>query len=297
MIKDFNLLRLLVVLSEEKQTIAAARRLNISQPTVSVMLRKLRDQFDDPLFVRNKNLLQPTVRCQQILEGLPHILDSLDALYTNEETWDITQLSGDISLIFSPPLMSTIAAPIVSELTKLANNVRVDCYHWDFDSIKEIELKNKCWGFSALSMETTKNIMQKEIGHDEFVVVMRSSHPFVQGSIEELLTYPLCINLVYGHSYHSPSEHILKKLNIASKISVRTSDVMVMLNLVESSDYLGLVSKHLVSKLDKRFKCLPIPVELPTEAHIRPLSLFTHQRNRHDPLTKWLYQRAIALLS
>ncbi|GAL09377.1 transcriptional regulators LysR family [Vibrio astriarenae] len=297
MTKDLNLLRLLVVLSEEKQTTTAARRLHVSQPTISVMLRKLRDQFNDPLFVRDKNKLEPTVRCQQILQGLPSILDSIDALYLDEETWDISQVSGEVTLIFSPPLMSTIAAPLVQLLSSQAPNATVDCYHWGFDALRDIELKNKCWGFSALPMDTNKNIMQKDIGNDEFVVVMRKDHPISGNSLNEVLDYPLCVNLVYGDSGSSRSEQIFRKMHRDKKVGVRTSDVMVMLHLVEQSDYLGIVSKHLLPKLDERFRYVDLPIELPQEAHFRPLALFSHQRNRHDPLTQWLHERASALLS
>ncbi|QIA65074.1 LysR family transcriptional regulator [Vibrio astriarenae] len=297
MTKDLNLLRLLVVLSEEKQTTTAARRLHVSQPTISVMLRKLRDQFNDPLFVRDKNKLEPTVRCQQILQGLPSILDSIDALYLDEETWDISQVSGEVTLIFSPPLMSTIAAPLVQLLSSKAPNATVDCYHWGFDALRDIELKNKCWGFSALPMDTNKNIMQKDIGNDEFVVVMRKDHPINGNSLNEVLDYPLCVNLVYGDSGSSRSEQIFRKMHRDKKVGVRTSDVMVMLHLVEQSDYLGIVSKHLLPKLDERFRYVDLPIELPEEAHYRPLALFSHQRNRHDPLTQWLHERASTLLS
>tara|TARA_Y100000588_G_C14267330_1_gene930541 strand:- start:27 stop:485 length:459 start_codon:yes stop_codon:yes gene_type:complete len=116
--KDLNLLRLLVVLNEEKQTITAAKRLHVSQPTISETLRKLRDQFDGPLFVRNKNKLDPTLRCVQILEQLPPLLDQLNALYIDDNGWHISKLSGEYSLVFAPPLMSTLGIPIISKLTE-----------------------------------------------------------------------------------------------------------------------------------------------------------------------------------
>ena len=295
--KDLNLLRLLIILNEEKQTIAAARRLNVSQPTVSVMLRKLRDQFNDPLFVRDKNQLEPTLRCQQILQGLAGLLDSIDTLYVNDDSWDISKITGEITLVFTPPLMSTIAAPLVSELSKSAPNITVDCYHWGFDTLRDIELKRKCWGFGADTIETNKNIFRKHVGNDEFVLVMRKAHPLAQGGgLKEVLNFPLCVNLVYGDSSRSSSEQIFRNFGVEKVVSVRTSDVTVMLNLVENSDYLGIISKYLLKNLDDCFRCIPIPPELPPEANVRPLSLYTHQRNRLDPLTKWLHHKGMSLL-
>ncbi len=83
--KDLNLLKLLVILNEERQTILAAKRMNLSQPTISIMLKKLRDQFDDPLFIRDKNNLTPTIKCENILATLPALLTQLDKLYSDDE--------------------------------------------------------------------------------------------------------------------------------------------------------------------------------------------------------------------
>lgn len=296
MTKDLNLLRLLVVLNEEKQTITAARKLHVSQPTISVMLRKLREQFNDPLFVRDKNKLEPTARCKQILHDLPTMLDRLDALYLDDVSWDISALSENVTLIFSPPLMSTLAVPIVTKLTQLAPNVTVDCYQWGFDSIRDIESKPMCWGLSYLPMDTNKNILQRDIGNDEFMMVMRKDHSLTDYSLSNVLSYPICINLIYGETGTSRSENILRQLNLTKTVNVRTSDVMVMLSIVSESDYIGIVSKHMVSHLSDNYRLVPLPNEIPEEAQYREISLFSHQRNRHDPLTDWLYNEAMRLI-
>ena len=49
---DLNLLVALDALLEEQSVTRAAQRLALTQPTVSAMLARLRDLFDDPLFVR-----------------------------------------------------------------------------------------------------------------------------------------------------------------------------------------------------------------------------------------------------
>ena len=51
---DLNLLVALYVLLEERSVSAAAKRLSITQPAMSKTLSRLRETFDDPLFVRSK---------------------------------------------------------------------------------------------------------------------------------------------------------------------------------------------------------------------------------------------------
>ncbi|MDF2153538.1 LysR family transcriptional regulator [Vibrio sp. CAU 1672] len=296
MTKDLNLLRLLVILNEERQTVQAAKRLHVSQPTISVMLKKLREQFNDPLFVRDKNKLEPTLRCQQLLEQLPALLDGLDTLYVDESKWDISQVTGELSLLFSPPLMSTLAVPLVNKIAEQAPNATVECYHWAFDAIRDMELKRKCWGFSYLPMPTNKNILQKDIGNDEFVMVMRNDHPLVEPTVEEALKYPLCTNLIYGENESSRREKIIKNIELQKYIQVRTSDISMLLGLLENSNFISITSRHNMMRFKGRYRFEPLPEVLTNDARYRQFSLFTHQRNRIDPLTTWLFDQAKAIM-
>ena len=57
---DLNLLLVLDALFDERNVTAVARRLRVSQPTVSFSLKKLREFFNDELFVRQGATMQPT---------------------------------------------------------------------------------------------------------------------------------------------------------------------------------------------------------------------------------------------
>ena len=57
---DLNLLVSLQALMEERSVTRAAERLYITQPAMSRVLQRLRDQLDDPLFTRSGNRLIPS---------------------------------------------------------------------------------------------------------------------------------------------------------------------------------------------------------------------------------------------
>jgi len=63
---DFNLLKTLDALLDERSVTRAAQRLALTQPAVSGMLTRLRESFDDPLFVRAQRGIVPTLRAQQL---------------------------------------------------------------------------------------------------------------------------------------------------------------------------------------------------------------------------------------
>ena len=57
---DLNLMRVFLTVLHERSVTRAAQRLNLTQPAVSYALARLRERFDDPLFVRTATGMQPT---------------------------------------------------------------------------------------------------------------------------------------------------------------------------------------------------------------------------------------------
>ena len=76
---DLNLLQIFDAIHSKGGVSAAARHLNLSQPAISHALAKLRDAFDDPLFVRQGNKLVPTPAARAIAGPVREALRGLDA--------------------------------------------------------------------------------------------------------------------------------------------------------------------------------------------------------------------------
>ena len=74
---DLNLLLTLDTLLAERNVTRAAERLNLSQPSVSVQLAKLREVFKDPLLVPAQRGMRPTARADELREPLRDALESL----------------------------------------------------------------------------------------------------------------------------------------------------------------------------------------------------------------------------
>ena len=63
---DLHLIRVLHTVLTERNVSKAAIRLGMHQPAVSAALKRLREIFDDPLFVKDKQRMVPTERAQQL---------------------------------------------------------------------------------------------------------------------------------------------------------------------------------------------------------------------------------------
>ncbi|MGR5092120.1 LysR family transcriptional regulator [Vibrio maritimus] len=295
--KDYNLLRLLIVLFQTRQTVAAARKLNISQPTVSTMLRKLRHQFNDDLFVRNKNKLEPTPKCQQLMERLPALVEEMEALYQDDKGWHISQMKGDITLVFPATLMAPIASKLITALCEHAPNLTINCEPWNAGTLSMLEQDPSYWGVGYLPLETNKNVMQKTLPDDKFVLVKRKDHPIQSEALEEVLQYPLCLSIIPGYIEASKVEMLIKKYKLDKSISVRSADLALLFEFIKSSDALGVVSKRVEGMLDSEIVTQALPPELKSDTFRRETALFFHASNRHADFTLWLHKELAKLMS
>jgi DNA-binding transcriptional LysR family regulator len=71
---DLNLLVAFEALFDERNVSRAAERLALTQPTVSSKLNRLRQLFDDPLFVRTQHDMLPTSKAESLADPVKALL-------------------------------------------------------------------------------------------------------------------------------------------------------------------------------------------------------------------------------
>lgn len=77
---DLNLLLTFLVVFRERSVSEAARHLHVTQPAVSGALVRLRQCFDDPLFLRRNRGMQPTAKAQEIADSLLPAMQQIEAV-------------------------------------------------------------------------------------------------------------------------------------------------------------------------------------------------------------------------
>jgi DNA-binding transcriptional LysR family regulator len=77
---DMNLLVVFMVVFRELSVSRAAEHLSVGQPAVSASLVRLRNCFDDRLFVRSGRGMRPTQKASQIAEALVPVMSGLSSV-------------------------------------------------------------------------------------------------------------------------------------------------------------------------------------------------------------------------
>lgn len=121
---DFSLLIVFETLMHERNLTRAGEKLFLCQSAISASLNRLRQFFDDPLFIRMGRTMEPTSRAFEIQLTLTPALDNMAAALSNVSEFDPTTstnvfrigLSDDVEYSLLPGLLRQLRmeAPQVS---------------------------------------------------------------------------------------------------------------------------------------------------------------------------------------
>ncbi len=120
---DFNLLKAFVVLLDECNVSRAAQRLSITQPAMSGILNRLRESFNDPLFVRVQHGMQPTDRALQLGQTARNILQDISSML-QPPILEPEHLNMTLRIAAMDYVQQIIALPLILRLRRLAPNVK-----------------------------------------------------------------------------------------------------------------------------------------------------------------------------
>lgn len=124
--QDLNQLISLAALLQAGGVTRAAELLNVTQPTVSKALTRLRKAFNDPLLVRRGNSMHLTPYANDLSLKLQEIIGALDALYHPQGPFDPQTVSGWLKIGANDYVQSTIGLPFIRRMREAAPNVCVE---------------------------------------------------------------------------------------------------------------------------------------------------------------------------
>lgn len=115
---DINLLVVFETMMHERNVSRVGEKLFLGQPTISAALGRLRQLFDDPLFIRAGRVMEPTARAEAIFANLTPALDGIAAAVSrcqafepgaSEMTFQVG-LSDDVEYALLPRLLRHLQA-------------------------------------------------------------------------------------------------------------------------------------------------------------------------------------------
>ncbi|NIE78386.1 LysR family transcriptional regulator [Pantoea sp. Tr-811] len=134
-----KLLQLFDVLYHCRSVTRAAEQLGQSQPTISIWLGRLREQLNDPLFVRTPGGMAPTPRAEQLIGPCREVLESLRRLAAWEPQFIAATAQRRLRLCVSDASHITLLPSLLNHLRSHAPGIRLEALRIDGNTERALE--------------------------------------------------------------------------------------------------------------------------------------------------------------
>ncbi len=285
---DLNLLLILHALFEERSVTAVARRLQISQPTVSLSLSKLRGFFHDELFVRQGGKMQPTPFVEKIYESVRTIIETINREVLCEHDFDPLLTERAFSLSMSDLGELVFLPKILEALRVAAPRACVRCL-----AMPPVELQAAMAnGGVDLALGYFPDLIgagfyQQKLFEHSFTCLVRRDHPTIDHdmTLDQFLAADHAVVAPEGRSQEI-FERRMSELNLKRRIALRSPHITTVPLLVATSDLITVVPRA-VGLLYARFASLKL-VDPPISIPPIEIKQFWHRRVHNDPGVVWL---------
>lgn len=294
---DLNLFVVFDAIYCEGNITKAASALNLSQPAVSHALGKLRNNFDDALFVRKGNEMRPTAVAKNVIADVREALHQLQVCLVQSRQFEPLTSRKHFTLSLHGLLEATYLPLLMQSLSNESPHINLQSSR----RVRRSDLENKlACGDIDLAIDTllpvSENILHTQIEQDKMVVVARNNHPALDKQLD-IATYLAQDHVLVSSRSTGPGleDFELSRLGFHRKIALRCQHAFSACRIITSNDMLLTLpqsSAIMYSQL-LNISIHTLPVDIPrTDVH-----LYWHINVDKDPANKWLRNKMIMAVS
>jgi len=292
---DLNLLPILERLIATQSVTTTALELDMSVPSVSRALAKLRVEYGDELLVRSGRTMCLTPRAESIYPGLNSILGGIHELKHPQHEIDICAVERRFNIRCDDVFAGVIAHQLTDRLAKSAPGLQIELVSETTSSdmdIREGAIDLEVGGRSGFPQET----VVRKVGELPLVALMGREHPLSKKrlTIKRLFEYPH----VLTRNQKNHERALLSALSAAGiqrQTSIVVASYYVAGVVVRQSDMVAtmprIMARHLSDTFGLTYASVPLPLP-PIRA-----SVAWHSRFRADPVHQWLRNELIELVT
>ncbi len=243
---DLNLLPPLKALLEARGVSQAARRLHISQPTMSRHLAKLRDALDDPLLMRAGDQYVLTEKARRIQKKLETLLPEMQSIFTGESAPDAVP---KIFAIAAPDYtVKYVLCDIIAACVTRNPGISFVVESWNTYTKSKL-IHGELHFAISLDEAFPHDMVRHVIGKDTLLLLGRKGHPALAtapASLETALKFPF-VDVLTGGGWQEPVERKLAGLKQARNVRVHINSYEEAFSIAAQSDLLLIVPRHVAA--------------------------------------------------
>jgi LysR family transcriptional regulator, hydrogen peroxide-inducible genes activator len=220
-------LRFLIALAQEKHFRKASEVCFVSQPSLSIAIRKLEDELGVTLFERNKNEVKVTALGKEVVDRAKRVLEEIEDIKLTVLS-DKDQLKSVFKLGAIFTIGPYLLPPLITGLHKAAPDMPLEIQEDYTANLRKKLLSGDVDAILVSHPFSAPGIVTRTVYKEPFVVLMPAKHPLTKfkGVNEtELKNYNVLL-LGEGHCFRdqviSSCPHCFSSLNSTAGVNWKT---------------------------------------------------------------------------
>lgn len=283
---DLNLLKVFEAVFRENNLSRAAQALYLTPSAVSHALTRLRQHFDDPLFVRDGRRMSPTPACQRIAPQLIDTLSRLRELLQQWDRFDPAQTRQAFRIGMPDSTESALLPALVQALQAQAPGSTLASV-----AVARRELGRELAAGQVdlavdVALPISEPVRHQPLFQDGFCVVMRERHALAKRLSLKQYLQARHVAVSTRASGQVIEDIALLNLGLQRVIALRCQNYHSACEVVAQSDALLTMPAGLAGRIaaNARLRRVAVPFALPAAQ----LHLYWHANSEFEPANRWL---------
>ena len=281
-----KLLSTLRALYEARSVNGASKIQGLTQSAISKQLQKLRDWFEDDLFVRTSQGMAPTEKTLELIPRVEKVLDQINTL-SEDLAFNPEKLEGAFVIETTDEVSKRLCPALIQQMDNHCPKLRIVVRRLEQRyALKELETNNVDLVISV-NWHAPDQLLQKRLYSDRFVLLMGAQNPLAKKKIgikdyalaQHLLVAPLSMQRGYIDDF-------LNQQGFTRNIRLSVPDFSeITAELVGDNNVVALPSR-VAEDLAKNSALYisPLPFSIPPFNYY----LLWHRRMNNNARNRWM---------
>ena len=296
---DTTILLVFLGAMRHRQATAVAREMGLTQPAVSHALKRLRNLYDDPLFLRRAHGLEPTALAHELEPKVRRIVRLISETLEAAEEFSPDTAATTLKIGAFDYELTGIIPKLVAELRTVSPNVNVHAFPLQNQEALQALIQGQLdisIGYFDFPPNRNAQFVAGELYSEHYVLAGRRNHPlFMQDlTLDAVAQAHHLLISPYGPN-RNLVDHALHLQELKRNIRTVVPSLFGALSIVENSDLVVTLPSRVAHNNADRFDIVSKP--LPIDGGSFQIHAVRHIRDASNPLHIWLLEKLRAIVS
>ncbi|RVT81737.1 LysR family transcriptional regulator [Rhodobacteraceae bacterium CCMM004] len=289
---DLSVLLIFLALMRTRKAADVAAELGLTNSSISHAIRRLRDIFEDELFLRRPHGLEPTAFAERIEPDVRDAVDAVQRALSGPAEFDPTRARGLVHISANDRevagLIPEAFARVTAEAPGLRFSVRSMSNPDSLRSLADGSLDLAVGFFRDPGPDVEKVHLRTET----YSLVARKGHPIFQAEVD-VRAYTSASHILVSSdgTLTGIVDQVLADRNMSRRVCLAIPSFMPALAILSNSDFVATLPASLVRIHAAQFGLAYRPP--PLEIRTFDVSVLRHRRNLRDPMLSWCLDKFV----